>query len=225
MLFMYRLIAGGVVVHSETAAALRSLFHSIHDTDNNTEDEIDDDEHSSGGGSDNDHRGGSSSHHNNHSSSTTLNSSGRSLLRGHSSSRVAHDHNLVDSMDLDVNRGAVDTENAWNEYGAGSSTFPSHSSAGVSSTSMNFGSSGGGSASKVSGLPAHLRPPSIDTTVRDEDPNQRLLAAAGIDMSAQRLIDMLHQLKSTPSPHAENKNKRQRKGNFYLLKLFILLLI
>lgn len=65
------------------------------------------------------------------------------------------------------------------------------------------------SPSVMPGLPAHLRPPSIDTSLTN------LVSAPGLltlterdDNTAKRLVEMLHNLKSTPSPAGGASNRR-----------------
>jgi hypothetical protein len=138
-----------------------------------------------------------------------------------------------DSLEVDVG----DASDGWHYQGTLSS----------SSSSSNNNNSNNGRVSSVSiatsenensfaavqtstkskpamGLPAHLRPPSIDTAPADLDPAMGVLTGAGGDETAKKLIDMLRNLKSSPShmmmgnsfdqpTTAKSATRKSKRGN------------
>lgn len=98
-------------------------------------------------------------------------------------------------MEFDVNMD--DAETCWSEYGLPPTPLP------VQPVKSSTG---------MMGIPAHLRPPSIDTTVAS-DPSRSLMGVARDhdDNTSKRLIEMLHNLKATPSPASTSGRKKRSR--------------
>lgn len=107
--------------------------------------------------------------------------------RGRQHQRAAQSHSHIDDGDVDVDDNSSTNSDP-------SDSLPPRP-AYVSSQSA------------MPGIPAHLRPPSIDTSVNRM--SQGLLSSEH-DETAKKLIEMLHNLKSTPSPQTLEPVRKKR---------------
>jgi hypothetical protein len=201
--FTARLQSLGVEIQAETAVALRSMLSTLRNEGNSDDDDDSDDLDTRYTTS------GLSSASNNLSRMSAYSSAGiaaHSFYDHISGSKSGSISPLDGSMDLDMGLDAAD---AW-QYSPlpgsnpgsksssprlGSSLASSSSSSIISAPVAGTATAGAGKP-KMTGLPAHLRPPSIDTST---SANASLALLGGGGEESAKIIDILRLLKSSPT--------------------------